>query len=125
MSLFFLEFAISEHNLHNPKHTTSDIDFICDVYASRASKWTSQELHLAINMVRSGVPVKPAAEQFNIPVMTLWRKTRALGIVSSRAMKSGAPRDAGCRPVKNSKTRYDNNNDPALLLDNCDENGAR
>lgn len=58
-----------------------------DYCSSRKSpKWTSEDLHRAIELVRSGVPIKPAAEQCNIPVMTLWRRTRALGVVSSRAM---------------------------------------
>lgn len=50
------------------------------------SKWTSEDLHRAVDLVRRGVPIKPAAEQCRIPVMTLWRRTRALGVKSSRAM---------------------------------------
>lgn len=48
------------------------------------SKWTQEDLASALMMVRDGTPIKPAAERFNIPVMTLWRRTRALGLVSSK-----------------------------------------
>lgn len=54
--------------------------------ARKSPKWTFEELQRAIELVRSGMPIKPAAEHCNIPVMTLWRRTRALGVVSSRAM---------------------------------------
>lgn len=49
-----------------------------------SSKWSQEDLTAALMMVRNGTPIKPAAEKFNIPVMTLWRRTRALGLVSSK-----------------------------------------
>lgn len=49
------------------------------------SKWTQDDLVTAIELVRGGTPIKPAAERCAIPVMTLWRRTKALGMVSSRA----------------------------------------
>jgi len=52
---------------------------------SANSKWTQDDLLAAIELVKQGTPIKPAAEKCNIPVMTLWRRTRALGVVSSRA----------------------------------------
>ncbi|XP_068220268.1 uncharacterized protein [Palaemon carinicauda] len=51
---------------------------------SGPSRWTQNDLMAALSMVKSGTPIKPAAERCNIPVMTLWRRTRALGIVSSK-----------------------------------------
>ncbi|XP_066977142.1 uncharacterized protein [Macrobrachium rosenbergii] len=51
---------------------------------SGPSRWTQNDLMAALTMVKSGTPIKPAAERCNIPVMTLWRRTRALGIVSSK-----------------------------------------
>ncbi|GLG99624.1 Uncharacterized protein GBIM_06042 [Gryllus bimaculatus] len=42
-------------------------------------------------------PIKPAAERCNIPVMTLWRRTRALGVVSSRAAGRRRRRGRGGR----------------------------
>jgi helix-turn-helix, Psq domain. len=52
---------------------------------SANSKWTQDDLLAAIELVKQGTPIKPAAEKCNIPVMTLWRRTRALGVISSRA----------------------------------------
>lgn len=49
------------------------------------SKWTQDDLVTALELVRGGTPIKPAAERCAIPVMTLWRRTKALGMVSSRA----------------------------------------
>ncbi|CAL4093260.1 unnamed protein product [Meganyctiphanes norvegica] len=51
---------------------------------SGVSRWTQSDLLAALSLVRAGTPIKPAAERCNIPVMTLWRRTRALGIVSSK-----------------------------------------
>lgn len=51
---------------------------------SGASRWTQTDLMAALALVKAGTPIKPAAERCNIPVMTLWRRTRALGIVSSK-----------------------------------------
>lgn len=51
---------------------------------SGASRWTQSDLVAALALVKAGTPIKPAAERCNIPVMTLWRRTRALGIVSSK-----------------------------------------
>lgn len=51
---------------------------------SGASRWTQNDLMAALTLVKAGTPIKPAAERCNIPVMTLWRRTRALGIVSSK-----------------------------------------
>lgn len=65
----------------------SDLQISVDYFSSRKSpRWNSEDLQRAIELVRSGVPIKPSAEQCNIPVMTLWRRTRALGVISSRAM---------------------------------------
>ena len=47
-------------------------------------RWCQSDLAAALQLVRGGTPIKPAAERCNIPVMTLWRRTRALGIVSSK-----------------------------------------
>ncbi|CAH1372373.1 unnamed protein product [Tenebrio molitor] len=62
-------------------------------FLRKSRKWTPEELLRAIDLVQSGVPIKSAAEKFRIPVMTLWRKTRALGIVSSRAFSLKGRRD--------------------------------
>lgn len=61
----------------------------CNVFkdaTSRSSspRWTQKDLSAALQLVRSGTPIKPAAEKCNMPVMTLWRRTRALGLVSSK-----------------------------------------
>ena len=64
------------------------------VSKSMNSKWTQQDLLYAIELVRQGMPIKPAAEQCNIPVMTLWRRTRALGVFSSRAASGYRPAPA-------------------------------
>lgn len=61
------------------------------VSKSMNSKWTQQDLLYAIELVRQGMPIKPAAEKCNIPVMTLWRRTRALGVFSSRAASGYRP----------------------------------
>lgn len=51
---------------------------------SNSPRWTQKDLTAALQLVRSGTPIKPAAEKCNMPVMTLWRRTRALGLVSSK-----------------------------------------
>ena len=51
---------------------------------SNSPRWTQKDLYAALQLVKSGTPIKPAAEKCNMPVMTLWRRTRALGLVSSK-----------------------------------------
>ncbi|XP_042888921.1 serine/arginine repetitive matrix protein 1-like isoform X7 [Penaeus japonicus] len=91
---------------------------------SGASRWTQSDLVAALALVKAGTPIKPAAERCNIPVMTLWRRTRALGIVSSK-VQCGFRYPAG---RGRSKTEPDHNtvvkceNEDALPFKNKHEN---
>lgn len=65
-------------------HRTSNNIFRCATSKTNSPRWTQKDLSAALQLVRSGTPIKPAAEKCNMPVMTLWRRTRALGLVSSK-----------------------------------------
>ena len=75
----------SDAKRQQKKHQRSHIKILKgNASRTHSPRWTQKDLSAALQLVKSGTPIKPAAEKCNMPVMTLWRRTRALGLVSSK-----------------------------------------
>jgi len=56
----------------------------------KRKRWTELQMQMAIEAVRTGrMSIKLAGQVFGIPTMTVWSRTRKLGIASSYSPRGG------------------------------------